>query len=432
MLKEQKINLIGTIILIGFCCAAYYHFVVMGVYLHKPYPFNTFLCCPNINFSDIHDEIFNTKDLHPYILEPEQRRTFSQYFPFAFIFLYPFSLISVKATFAIFIITLISAMLFGNYYFFREKNIQNFSERIDLYRNVFVFSFLTFPFLFEIDRANLESYMFIFEIIFLLFYLRGKLYYAAIFLSFSAAMKLYPGVLFFLFLKDKKYKEFIFGSVLTLVLSIVSLAMMKGSMAANIQGMLNEISIGKFYFAGVGGIPIDMYKPPEIGSVIFSAFLGKSSTLFGLIKIVMMALHFDDMSLLDPLFKYFCLLTLVVGVGLFFYLLKKEDSLWKTSMILICCTLLFNYTAVDYRIIHLFVPLWLFINSKEKLRYDLHYCILFALLLIPIQYQISINSVNIDFAAILNPLLMLFFIALIIKENSELKPTSLPQTHDHK
>ena len=398
MTKSEKINLISTILLIGFAIGIYYHFVVMGFYVGKSYPFNSFLHNPAIVFSDIHDEVFNTKDLHPYQLAPSERHTISVYFPFAFIFIYPFSLISVKTTFIIFLLTFIGTLVAANYYFLKEEN----TDKVSLLRNVFIFSFLTFPFLFEIDRANIESFVFIFSVIFLLLYQRKKTYLAAIFLSFATAMKIYPGVLFFLLLKDKKYKEFIFGAFFTLAISLISLAMMRGSFVDNFHGLISESNTGKLFF----------------GTTIAPIGIVQSSTLFGLIKIFIILLNLDLMNHLDKVFMYFSVLTIFVGIGLYFYLMREND-LWKIVLILTCCTLLFNYVSFAYRMIHLFIPLWLFLNHKEKSKYDLQYCFLFALLLIPMGYRIFPHAMHgsYDIAAVLNPLLMISLIVLIIKEN---------------
>ncbi len=344
MTKQEKINLISTIILIGFCCAAYLHFVVSGSYLGDNYPFGTFLCCPSINFSDLHDIAYNNKDLHPYILEPSERRTVSNYFPFTFILIYPLSFLSDRAQLVFFLVTLIAVMLATNYYFLREKNY----NKTNLLRNIFAFSFLTYPFLFLVDRGNIEFLLFFCEIIFLIFYLKNRLYTAVIFLSFATAMKLYPGVLFFLFLKDKKYKEFIFGAVFTVVISFLSLAVMRGGFDQNLQGLLNELHTSQH----------------NIGAVNYAAGIFKSSTLFGLIKLIIMLFNLESVIELETLFTCFMILTILVGVMLYNFFIRFEQEKWKIVTILIFCSILFNYTSYGYKLISLFIPLWLFINHQ--------------------------------------------------------------------
>jgi hypothetical protein len=60
--------------------------------------------------------------------------------------------------------------------------------------------------------------------------------------------------------------------------------------------------------------------------------------------------------------------------------------------------------------------MWLFINSKEKSRYDFIYAILFALIMIPKHYIISVAHRELDWASILNPVFMMIICALIIVE----------------
>lgn len=406
MSKKDKINLIGTLLLIGFSLAIYYHFVVMGFYKNKPYPFNNFLHIPQIAFSDIHDKIFNTKDLKPYLLGPigsPDRHTLSEYFPFSFAFLYPFSFISTKATFLIFLISFITTMLFCNYHYLKEvDSLSNRNEKINFYRNIFIFSFLTFPFLFEIDRANTESFIFLFDLLFLYFYQKNKTFYASAFLSLSAAMKIYPGALFFLFLKDKKYKEFIFGSLLTLALSLFSMLIMQGNLVDNFNGLLHELDLSKKFF----------------GTTVSNIGIAQTSSLFGLIKIIIIGFNLDVINNLDLVLNIFLIFTVLIGIGLYFYLMFFEKAPWKVIMILTCCMLLFNYVTFDYKLIHLFIPLWLFLNQKQESKYDLYYCILFSLLLMPLEYRIFPHGQygSYDISAATNPLVMIIFILLIIKE----------------
>jgi hypothetical protein len=256
MNKEQKINLISTLILIGFCVAIYYHFVVKGIYFHKGIDAHGFLCCPEINFSDLPDEVYNSKDLHPYVLDDTkgERHTISSYFPFSFTFiLYPLSFVEHKEVIIIGVIISIIVMLCGNYYFLTRTGV-NDAEVVKIrdwptfLRNLFVLSFLTYPFLIQIDRMNVEVFLLTFELLFLIFYLRGKYYLSATFLSCAAAMKFYPAALFFLLLKDKRYKEFIFGASLALLLTILSLLLMKGGLVETVNGMFHEIKLSKAIF----------------------------------------------------------------------------------------------------------------------------------------------------------------------------------------
>ena len=68
-----------------------------------------------------------------------------------------------------------------------------------------------------------------------------------------------------------------------------------------------------------------------------------------------------------------------------------ETDFWKKVSLLVFIMLLFPYTSADYKLLHLFIPIVLFINNKKEEKNDLIYTILFALLLIPKNYRFIKN-----------------------------------------
>jgi hypothetical protein len=135
------------------------------------------------------------------------------------------------------------------------------------------------------------------------------------------------------------------------------------------------------------------------------------NSLFGVFRLV---LWFLDISK-DVTF----LLTIyTIGIlGIFaiiaLYLIFIEKCFWKKVAILTCAMNIFPFSSSDYKLIHLMIPLFLFINSKEQNHeYDVLYTILFGLLMIPKNYRIISNVVNIG--TFIDPLLMSLIILLIL------------------
>jgi hypothetical protein len=69
--------------------------------------------------------------------------------------------------------------------------------------------------------------------------------------------------------------------------------------------------------------------------------------------------------------------------------------------------------------LHVFVPLFLFINKKENDKLDLYYLLLFSLILVPKSYYNikppgygSVTDVNIGI--VLNPLFMVAILAMVV------------------
>ena len=104
------------------------------------------------------------------------------------------------------------------------------------------------------------------------------------------------------------------------------------------------------------------------------------------------------------------------------YIIKREDDLWKQAALLVCTFNLLPYVSGDYRLIHLFLPLLLFVNSKERSRFDILYTILFGLLLIPKAYLVfkGIRSdsgfSDVSISVVINPLLMIILTLTILYE----------------
>jgi hypothetical protein len=91
-------------------------------------------------------------------------------------------------------------------------------------------------------------------------------------------------------------------------------------------------------------------------------------------------------------------------------------------MILVGAVLLFPHISVDYKLLHLFIPLFLFINFNKKGKFDLFYIIIFALLLIPKDYYMFSKIISdscfsdISIAVVLNITLLILMLCLIITD----------------
>lgn len=402
MTRNEKINVISTTLLIGFCVGIFYHFIIKGVYLKRP---GDFFCC--VPFSDLTFSVWNAGSLMPYT--HPHTRTISAYLPFSYMLMYPLSLINevLYVKFIAFFIAMVS--LFGNYYFLYKgviwkRNFLKLENKIEIIRNLFIFSFLSYPFLWTMHVMNIEFIIFFFEILFLIFYLKGKNYTAATFLAFGAAMKIYPGVLLFFFLKDKKYKVFLYALIFAILINIISIYPLKGTLPEIWHGFQVHNQLIRNH-AGLG----------ELSSIY------KQTTLLGIFQ--MIRFGFDLNNLISPkaLFNAYAAFGFVAGLLLFYFLIKYETELWKIAFLLIAFIITFHHISFYHKAISLFIPLWLFINSKEKSKYDIIYTISFGLFLIPMPYVLfTIRGYAPYFESYGSVLIMLTFMLLIVKERFDI------------
>jgi len=158
MSRDQKINFISLIIIIGFLISVFYHYV-MGSYLGLGYPFNTFLCGPNDKFGDFFNIYFRSKGSNlstewPFFNAP----------PMGYLIIYPFTILEPSVSFILFL------LIFVIFIFYISTKNLNDSNKLYRFRNVFAFSFLTYPCIFLIDRGNVEALAFIFIYLFVFCY----------------------------------------------------------------------------------------------------------------------------------------------------------------------------------------------------------------------------------------------------------------------
>lgn len=98
--------------------------------------------------------------------------------------------------------------------------------------------------------------------------------------------------------------------------------------------------------------------------------------------------------------------TLILFALLALFILK-EKVLWKKIALLVIAIDLLPYTSSDYKLIHLLIPLFLYVNTSTKSRLDVVYAVLFGLLLIPKDYAYLTGDPYLRLSYVLNPLLML-------------------------
>jgi hypothetical protein len=288
---------------------------------------------------------------------------------------------------------------------------------------------MSYPFLFTIDRANAELYTFLFLCGFAYFYNSFNHYkslFALICLSLAIAMKPFPAIFLVLLASEKKWKNILYVIIFAALITIFSLLCFQGSILENIQGLRrNQAMFVQDYVIGSGGWP---YGVSLFGLIkVIAAFVLKISKDIGIISSSdIVRTFFDWVSLL--LRPYSVLSLIIVGL-VSLYILTKEKIFWKKLALLVFVMNVIPPTSGDYRLLNLFIPLAFFINEPKSSKFDLAYLILFGLLLIPKNYFIipAMTDMGLSIGVIINPLLMLIFGFLIIKEGLSKTTRDIPK-----
>ena len=234
MTKAKKIYYFILIILLGFFLAVIFHYYI-GSYLGNTYPYNTFLTDPRDRFTDFYRTV-DMKDLNPYF-----RLTPSGYFPFAILIGYLLSLFGLIPALGFYIITFSTSLAY-----FCKINLSNANPYLGGIGTL-VFTFFTFPYMFTMDRGNIEGFILILLLLYITFFTRKRYIIASLVLSLAIALKVFPAALLILFIPEKKYKEIIISVISTGFLTIASLLLFKGGVWNNFLHLLTMQNISSYY-----------------------------------------------------------------------------------------------------------------------------------------------------------------------------------------
>lgn len=387
MEKSQKVTLLVNIVLVGFVVAVFFHYI-LGFYMHSGAPFNTFLFDPNWVLGDM--KVLTEASLH---LQPFAKPNYLVvYFPLTYFFLFPFALL--KNYLFEFLIFLSIFLIF-----FIRENVKNFADKSftkgQNFQNIFVLTFITYPFLYLLERGNLDMLLIILFTI-AIYAFRNKHYYkSAILFAILNSFKPFFFPFLALFIFEKRWRELTINLLLTFYLVIFGFFLLHGNTYAQFAGFKTNLYLYKQAF----------FDKPSV----------TCSSLFQALTFINYTMHSKLSLTLINLYNYI----LLFASGITFYFSFREKIFWKKIAILTLYMLIFPHTVFDYKLIFLFIPLWLFVNAEEKNKLDWVYIILFGLLLIPKKQVLFIPCA--DFSVLANPLIMLIFMGLIIFEQFRIK-----------
>lgn len=390
MTREQKTWLVSQIVLGGFVAAVAFHYS-LGVYRGQPYPANTFLFDPR----DVARDFINI--YRPVQAGDPYSSVLSVYFPFTFLPLWLVRFAPVAIAFG----GLVALFLYASVAWMSRSVPADTGPGRGM--AVATLGLLAYPVLFCLDRGNLEMLVFVLLVGFLTLFERRRWMGAAALLAGATAMKLYPGVFVVLLLARRHYRAAAATVVLTLALSLGSAALYPGG----VLGSLQQLSANLAWF--------------KTAHVLRFETIGFNVSYFNVLKLVSAASpQSSPESLGRLLFPYTvaCLAAFAVLAG---FMLRRGQSqaLWKQVALLVAPLLLFPEVSSDYKLVHLLLPLGLFLRAEPESR-DPLYCVLFGLLLIPKTYVWIAGTVSI--AVVINPLLLTILAAYLLADRSRVEP----------
>jgi hypothetical protein len=121
--------------------------------------------------------------------------------------------------------------------------IVNFYQNKSLANIVLIFTvgLLNTPLLSSLDRGNISGYVASFMFFGGYFLLKDRIYLAAFFIAIAAAIKIYPAILFLIFLSTRKFAALIFGLLVSALLFFGTFLLYTGSYLDTLKSFILSI-----------------------------------------------------------------------------------------------------------------------------------------------------------------------------------------------
>jgi len=398
MQRDEKIRFSLKVVLAGLGLALLLNIFLSGFVLKAHYPQNTFLFRPWLVYSDFYEFVENG-DMNPYLGGapngrpnfPEMPRLVSNYPPFPHLLAWGFALLSSDAGFVLYLLLCLGFVFLSSC---RELRVPSQARTV---LNAAGLGLASYPFLFLLQRGNMEIFNYIFVYFFAMSFNAGRTGIAALWLGAACAFKPFALPLFVLYLIRGRRKEGVIGLAATALLTFAALLPMHGSMADNLRALAaNGAGYAKLYVVGPEGLSF-------------------GHTIYGLLRIIgglFSGVYPGNAS--EAFMKWYMAGALCAGAALAWFALRAKQF-WQSLFLLTAAGICLPYVSFDYRLLLLLVPFFHFINSPQAGPGDKTYCLLFSLLFIPKSYWYFWHS-EITLNAALNPLLIAALCALIARD----------------
>lgn len=388
--NEKKIEFAIALLTINFAFIVIYYYW-KGMFFQLGFPANTFLPGPAARFGDFYGAYDHWFRLHfngiDYGLS---------YFPSTYIFLDAFTLIG-EPYYALALFQTIFCIIFAIYVYAYTHSTTSVMSSI---QRIIVFSLMTYPFLFTFHTANLETIIFCALALFLYYFQKGEYYNSAIPLGIAISMKMVPGLFLALLVSKGKIKASILTIVVIVVASFLPLIIYDGALNSSLIDYFSRLQASQ-----------NMYFELMV--------YGGSGNVFGHSILNSLRIAIPSFPPMASIFRGYSIFALIAAAAIALYSIRVEKVLWKQVTLLTCGICLLPYTSTDYKLLHFFLPFFVYLNTDNKNdKFDFMYLILFCLLLMPKNYFYLRGEPLLNFNGIINTLSMVALIVLIVKSNS--------------
>ena len=270
-------------------------------------------------------------------------------------------------------------------------------EKMEAAAYTIILILFCYPVLFCLDRGNLEGLVLLSSLGFAFSLQDDKPFRAGALLSMGIAMKGYPCLFAILFFRKPQYSAFTFTVLSSIACLIIPALFFPNSLIDSFQ----HISAHQRDYHLVYGMT-------DVG-------IGYGVSLFSWLKMFWQVWTPADPIDVESLYFIYGPIAAACTVLLCFIAANRDIPLWRAALFIFVPLLVLPEVSFDYKIVQVFVPLILFIGSKEI---DTNFKLwIFGLILVPKSYFVLWQGEHGDFAtanAFLTPLLLIILLAVCL------------------
>jgi hypothetical protein len=311
---------------------------VRGLILHEPYPRNSLFVTSDARFQDF--TILTDRVAHLGESDVLSRTDFTTVYPYPipsmyafyfFVRLFPHPLAAYLA-FAVLSFVIATCLFSWQVHRITSAKLPQIAAWLTL--------LLGFPLLFLLDRANIEAVVWVFVLLGIVAYARDHMAAAAVLLSIAASIKIYPALLFLLFLANHKYRAFAFAIATTVAISVLALA-----------------GVGPPFLQAISG---SSKSAPYLTKYLFGLY---DATRFdhsglGFVKQVLYIYKYPDLSQLTQLIgRVMPVYSLLIPLGflLLYWFRLRHLPILNQLMAYLILFILLPYISFEYTLIYLYL-----------------------------------------------------------------------------
>jgi hypothetical protein len=400
--SKRKAVLSICMLVCGLAAALAWHWYE-GVIQGRGYPFDTFLFLPNARFTDFYDTVSASARWNPYT-------QFAVYLPFTYVVLHPFSWMPSLPAYAIYL-TITLVLLWRSVFFILA---------ISLGRTNFACLAATTllccsgPFLFCIDRGNIELTV-MWLICECVYHMRkGKYALGLTFLVPAVCMKIYPAVLLAMLLPGRRLKLLAGSLVATVAITIASLSLFDGTLADNVHQWRDRAA--QF----------------TTNYVIGNAGMGGTASLWNALKVGVLEQQIYDLNhdpshavqdlgaYLNHLLRSYTIGLALMSVCLTFHVVVVETSFWRRVALLTIFMVLATPAGAEYKVVHAITSLLCLITTADRRAGDTAALTLITVALFPKKFfyfpgiMTDSGVADCSLAVLANPLLLTAAVIVLV------------------